>query len=242
MSDAVTPPAVAAGEGTVTPVVPAAAPVVAATVAPATPPAAVTPPGDPAWLPERIKQAKDAATRDLLRQLGFENPDAAVAAVNDLKKRQDAEKTETQRLTEENAALKVTAAKVTEYESVIRAQAEVELAKIPEAQRLAITELAGADPVKQVKALEKMRAAGMFAPPPVAAAPVTPVVAAPVVPITPVVPSTTAPPAIAPVPTPAGGKSHLAELDALEKQNPQLAAQYRLMNYAAIAAERNARV
>ena len=62
------------------PVVPA--PVVATAV---TPPAAVVPPApasaaDPAWLPDRIAQAKRSAEADLLKSLGFESPEAAKAA------------------------------------------------------------------------------------------------------------------------------------------------------------------
>ncbi len=229
-----------------------------AAIAPVVTPAAPVPPvasGEPTWLPERIKRAEESAQKALLKSLGFEKADDAKAAIGDLKKRQDAEKTETERLTAEVTTLKARAAKADEYEAIYAAQVATELAKLTPEQSALVIELAGDDVAKRAKTIERMRASGMLNPP-VTVTPVTPVVPVvapvvapaavvapvPVVAPAPVTPANTAPPAGGPNPATGLQESRVATYERLKGENASLAATYLLSNLAAITAERKARV
>lgn len=226
---------------------PAPAPVVAAPVAPS-PPAT---PSEPAWLPDRIKRAEETAVKAALKQLGFDKPGDAKAALDELKRRQDAEKSESQRLTEENASLKARAAKADEYELIYRAQVDAELAKLPKDQQDLVTELAGDDIAKRAKAIERLKASAAVASTEAAArqaaeAAAKPAVAAaspaPAAPVAPAPSATTAPTTSSPAPVSATGESHLATWQRLREENRILAANYRLTHLKAIEAEQKTRV
>lgn len=236
------------GDTVPAPVVPVVVPPVVAPPAVTPAPAAAAPASsDPSWLPDRIKRAEESAQRSLLKSLGYEKPEDVQSALADLKKRRDAEKTESERLTAENATLRARAAKADEYETIYAAQVKAELSKLTPEQSALVVELAGDDPAKQAKAIDRMRAGGMLAAPqaplvatPVVTAPaVTTPVAAP--PTAPAAPATTAPTVTAPNPTPATGESHLAEYEQLQKSNPALAANYLLAHYAQINAQKKTR-
>lgn len=69
--------------------------------------------GDPAWLPDRLKRAKESAISDLLKTLGLDSADDLTALVTDAKKRQDGEKTDLQKAQD---ALKAAQTKATQAE------------------------------------------------------------------------------------------------------------------------------
>lgn len=187
-----------------------------------TPTPAAQTPADPNWLPARLERER----RALLKELGVEDVTTTKAALEELKRRQDAEKTETERLRAELETYKAQAAKAAEYQSTLKAKAENELKSLTDEQREAILALTGDDPAKQLLAIDKMRAAKFFdkpTPPP---------------PATPPAPATTAAPATAPAPASASGETnHLATYEALRAENPMLAAKYRLLHFSAIQNE-----
>ncbi len=181
-------------------------------------PAPSTAPADPNWLPARL----DRERRSILKDLGVEDINDAKTAIAELKKRQDAERSEIERLKSENAELNGKALRAKELESALKVRVESELSGLSEQQRETVLKLAGDDPTKQIYTLENLRSAGMLAstkpnPPP---------------------PATTAP--AAPPPTPpssATPANHVATYERLKKENPALAARYRLENYVSMQEE-----
>lgn len=185
-----------------------------------TPAPAPEQPRDPNWLPARLERERKA----ILKELGVEDIKDAKTALDELKKRQDSERTEYERLKLENDALKATAAKAAEYQAALKLRAESELAALSDEQREALLSLTGDDPAKQITAIEKMRAVFLK---PAATAPT---------------PATTATSAPAPKPADtAPAKSHLAEYERLKTINPMVAASYRLANLPAILNEQKDR-
>lgn len=184
-----------------------------------TPAPVVEQPKDPNWLPARLERERKA----MLRDLGVEDVKDAKAALEELRKRQDAEKSENERLRAENERYRAEAAKAAEYHAALKLKAETELKSLTDDQREAVLSLTGDDPAKTLTAIEKLRGAFKA---PVAAPP----------------PATTAPPASAPkAATSSEGESYSATYDRLQKENPAMAAAFLTRNYAAIFAEKNQR-
>ena len=126
-TDPATPPA--------TPVAPPATPE-PAPQPPAEPPAA-TPPapqgGDPNWLAARLQREREASERRLAKDLGFTVAEAKEKLVA-LRKLEDAQKSDTERLTERNTTLEARAKRADELEATIKARADIEMAALTEAQ------------------------------------------------------------------------------------------------------------
>jgi hypothetical protein len=195
---------------------PAPAAPVAAPQAPAAQPAASTSEQDPSWLPKRLDEAKAAAKRELLKELGAEDPRDIKAALADLHAKREAEKSEIQKLTEKAAALATKATRADELEQVLSARAKREMAGLSEARRNAVIALAGDDPALRIKTIDALRpsweeaeaqareaaAAAQAAAIAAAAAPVIlPATPAPAAPQTPAVaPAAVPAPALAPAP------------------------------------------
>lgn len=146
MSDTITTPATPAVEQTATP------------TAPATP--AVDETKDPNWLSARLERER----RSLLKQLGVENVDDAKAALEDLKKRRDSEKTETELLRTKLAEVEKQAARAVALDEVIAIKAKSEMAALTPEQREAVESIAGDDSALQLHSIEVLRATWKSAP------------------------------------------------------------------------------
>lgn len=169
---------------------------------------------DPQWLPARLERER----RKLLTDLGVEKVDDAKAAIAELKKIRDAEKTETDRLRAEVESLKAQTQRMSALESAVSARAKAELASLTDAQREAVMAVAGDDASVQLKAVDMLRPTWTSA---VAAAIAPPVKQAP---------ANTAPSAKAPSASSPESENVLATYERLRATNPYGAARYRLQN------------
>lgn len=222
----VTPPA--------TPVV-AAPPVAPVAAAPVVAPAPDAPPQtDPAWLNPRLEQAKRAAQAALLAELGVEDPAAAKALLAAAKAAEEAQKTELQKARDEAAALKPKAARAAQLEQTIKSRADIELAGLTEAQRAAVTAVAGDDSAKVLSTIDALKPTWVSAAPaPVAtpapapaAQPAPPAAAPPAAPAIPAPPANTSPAPTAPTSGNVSPPDRKAEYQALKVKNPIAAAAY----------------
>lgn len=192
-----------------------------AQAAPAAAPTASTPEAekDPNWLPARLERER----RSLLKQLGVEDVGSAQAALDELKKRRDAEKTETDRLRGQLAELESKAKRAAELETVIAARADVELKSLTDAQREAVMKLAGEDPSRLLSAIDALRPTwATQAPAPVAAPPQTQAKPAPI---------STSPAGRGPSPEASEAEDVNATYARLAKTDPQQAAAFRLRHF-----------
>ncbi len=177
---------------------------------------------EPKWLPSRLERH----TKSLLAQLGVEKFDDVKTAIAELKKRQDAEKTETERLVAQVADLTGKAQKVEALEAVLAARANAELSNLTEEQRAAVQLIAGDDAAKRINAIDALRPTWTAK-----AAAVAPIAA----------PASTAPASPPPAATATPTNNVLATYEQLSKTNPMAAAQYRVANWDAYLQAKNAR-
>ena len=237
------PAAVLAGApATAGPAAAPAAPVPAvgatAAVPAAAAPAATDPQTDPDWLNKRIERAKTSAgtaeQARIFKELGVTNLDEAKAKVTAAKTAEDALKTKEQRLTEENATLKTTAAEAEELRAVVAERATLEMGQLSEAQQAAIRAMPGVGdkPAAQLKAINSLRAGGFIATTPVtaqqaaASAGVPAPAAAPAARPAVAAPASTTAAAGAPAPATVTSPDRKAEYAGLLKTNPMQAAVY----------------
>ncbi len=205
------------------------------TTAPATPEPTTAPAPDkprvkaddlpPEALKARLEAEAEKTRRAVLAELGVTDTKDAKAGLAELKKRQDAEKTESERLTARVAELEAQAAKASGYAAVIANRAVAELGALNDKARAYVTAAAGDDPAKQLATIDQMRASGLLetpAPVVASAAPATTSAA----PVAPVVRDTT--PARGAPPDAGAGRvtDHRAEWERLQKINPIAAAAY----------------
>jgi hypothetical protein len=211
MSDATAP---------VAPVVDTLAPIAA------TPAAPVAADAEPAWLADRLERTK----RSMLKDLGAENVDDVKAALADLKKRRDSEKTETDRLKARNAELEALGAKASAYETAIAERAAAAVASLTAEQREFVEESAAGDPLRILRLADKARAAF-----PGTSAAATQAAKAPI--------AAPASSSAAPGPAPATSQStnHLATWESLKATNPIQAAHYLVAHTVEISEARKAR-
>lgn len=174
---------------------------------------------DMSWLPERLQREREKAIKDLATELGMP-VDEAKTKLAELKKVEDAQKSETQRQAQLLAEKELQAKRLSELESVVKLRADAEMVSLTEEQRAAVKTLAGDDNAAQLKAIEVLR--------PSWAKPV-----APAKPADEEAKATTAPPAGANSGpsgsvTSAGRTDHTAEYKRLKETNPFAAATYGL--------------
>lgn len=190
---------------------------VAADTATATAPVAPAKADDknPAWLPERIEQAKRSAQADALKALGVESFDAAKAAIAKARELEEASKTEIQRLSEKALALEPLAKRAAELDATVARYADAELAKLSEAQRAAVAAIAGDDKARALATIDALRPTWVAA----AAAPTAASAPIPAPANTSQVPAPKAAMATA-------GVDHKATYEGMRATNPVMAAQY----------------
>lgn len=167
---------------------------------------------DPNWLPARLERER----RSMLKDLGVEKVDDAKAAIAELRKIRDAEKTETERLRSELAAASEKAKRSDYLEGVLALKAKSELATLTDAQREAVLGIAPEDSGAQLKAIETLRPTWSQQ------------VAAMVAPKAPA--ANTAPVAKAPQATAPEAENVLNTYERLRKLDPFAAANFRLAN------------
>lgn len=178
----------------------------------AAPPAAPSAPaseGKPPWLDARLDQARQS----LLKELGFESVEAGKKAATDLHAKLEAEKSDAQKRGELEASLKQERDRSQAMSATLGAYAKGQLSTLTEAQRNAVTAVAGEDPAKQLQTIEALR-------------PTWATTSAPAAP-----PKDTAPAPAAPkdgnVSAP---PDQQAQHDELKKTNPVLAARFAMAN------------
>lgn len=193
---------------------PAAPPAAASPITPPVTPPAPPPQGDPAWLPDRIAQAKRSERADLLKSLGFATEEEAKAAGDAARKAADANKTAEQRAADATAQATAEKARADGALALIADEAKTGLASLTEAQRNLVVATAGDDPAKQLQAIRHVRAA---MPGGAATQPVPPGAATSA--------AGGAPPPASTVPP-----NKTATLESLDKSNPMAAASYALRN------------
>lgn len=117
---------------------------------------------DPAWLPGRIKQAKESAQRELLQTLGVTDPEQAKKLLEEGKKSADAQKTELERRDERIKALEPAVAERDQYRAALEKRAEAELGTLPAAAQEKIKAMFGdkPDPLKVLEAVDLARTMG----------------------------------------------------------------------------------
>jgi len=207
-------------------VTPAAPTVVVDPQAPKPAPAAAAPaapqgePSEkPSWLDARLERER----RAVLKDLGIESVDDAKKSLAELHAKREAEKSAAQKAAELEASLKAEKAKGDEMAKAIGAFAKAKMAGLTDAQRAAVTAVAGEDATKQLATIEALA--------PTWAAPAASAATAPAAPAAPARPADTAPAPSAPSDgvgaSPPDPKAVYAEL---KKTNPVIAARYAIAN------------
>lgn len=214
------------------------------TVAPTTTPETATPAAPdkprvqaadlpPEALKARLDAAKETARREMLAELGVSDPKDVKAALAELKKRQDAERSEVERLTAQTKELEGKASRADTYAAVIAGRASAELAALDEKARGFVTAEAGDDPARQLATIDRMRASGLLSSTPPAPAPAA-------APAAPPKPADTAPRPNAPPEAGSVAKADIrATYDRLQAENPFAAASFALAHAGDLFAKPN---
>jgi hypothetical protein len=178
----------------------------------------------PDALKARLEDAKRSAQRELLSHFGVTDVADVKAALEELRKRQDAEKSELERLRDQTAQLDGKAKKVDRYTDIITRRAMGEMESLTDSQRAAVKEIAGDDPAEQLRAVDILRKtwaareAEQKQPDPPKPAPA----------------ANTAPPASAPADETVSPTDHKAVWKQLQGNNPFAATHYLAEHYAEI--------
>lgn len=119
----------------------------------------------PVWVAKRLEQAKRAGAKDaesavrksLLAELGVDDPAKIKQIVDEQRKREEAQKSQEQKLAELQLREQQNQARLKELEEAVKLDAAEQLASLTEEQRKAVIDLAGDDPAKQRKAIATLR-------------------------------------------------------------------------------------
>lgn len=169
----------------------------------------------PAWLPERIEQAKRSAQADALKALGVDSFDAAKAAIAKARELEEASKSEIQRLTDRVAGLEPLTKRAAELDATVARYADAELSKLTEAQRAAVAAIAGDDKSRALATIDALR-------PTWVAASAAPTAASAPIPA----PANTSQVPAPKAATASAGVDHKATYEGMRGTNPVMAAQY----------------
>ena len=168
---------------------------------------------EPSWLKGRLDRERDSVTKTLLRELGVTDVKDAKAAVEELKKLRDAQRSEEEKLRLRNAELEPAAKQLESYRAFASAQAEEALSSLTEEQKSVVMSLAGDDPIKLITAVRAFKSM----------APATAPAAKPLAP-----PASTSAASPSPPPAATATENHRATYERLKATNPLRAAEYRL--------------
>lgn len=134
------------------------------TVPPVQPPTGAPPPeqnggthqgeGEPSWLAARLQRAQDAARKQLLAEMGIEDPLKAKQLIADAIQRQQDEMTEAQKAQARIAELEPKAQQAERIAAALQATVDKRIAALPEEWRDAVP--AFEDPVQTLEWLDKV--------------------------------------------------------------------------------------
>lgn len=197
----------------------------------ATPPAAPTPPAsqnqEPAWLPDRLARAAEAAEKKRLQELGVSSFDELGKIVKAAKEAADSTKSLTDKYAETTSTLTSAQKQLSAANEVIKLRAESEFAALTPEQQAAVTALAGEDYAGRLKAITAL--SPTWVKPVAPAAPAKQPIQAP---------ANSAPTAPKPSATPPTASTDdaalLSTLESLEKTNPVAAAGFKIQNFQAL--------
>ncbi len=209
----------------------------------------------PAALQKRLAEERAKGERDkeaaLAAMLGGDI-ETAKKLIADAKAKEDAQKSEVQRLTEQLAAEKAKLAQFDTYKTTVEGRAAAEYAALSDVQKAAVDKIAGTDSAARLSTIDALRPTWIAAVQAAAvaaqaaadkAAADAAKAAAEAKKTAPIPAPATTTPAAPPPPTATPGQptNHLAVWEGLKVSNPALAARYRQQHNAAIvAAQRQA--
>lgn len=110
-------------------------------------------PGDPAWLGPRLERERNT----LLKSLGVESLEQAKKAVEALKAVEDAQKSEAEKRAAAESALQAEQTKSKQAYEALGVLAKSQMDALSDAQRAAVTALAGDDPAKQITSIAALK-------------------------------------------------------------------------------------
>lgn len=201
-----------------------AAPVVAPVVATPAAPVVET---EPHWLKPRLEREAASARTALLAEIGVTDPEAAKKLVADEVARKEASKSLEQRAIDAEKARDAEKLRVTELSGTVTSIATERMTGLTEAQRAAVTAIAGTDAAAQLKAIAALAPTWATASPLTQTAATTASTATTVTTPAPApAAANTAPGPNAPAPTTTSQPDHKAEYKRLKAENPVLASAY----------------
>jgi hypothetical protein len=201
---------------------PAATPAPAAT--PPSPAVAAKPDDSPAWLPERLSRAEEAARAKVLAEIGVDDPAKAKKILDDAKRVEEEQKTIGEKKAEAETEAKAARKEADRLRKIATDHAGRMMMALKPEHQFAVKELAGDDPAEQLKAI------GILGPTWIASGQVEPLGGQPPAPA-----ANTAPPPNAPPPAnPGSPPDHKQVYASLESRNPFQAAAYGLAHPAEV--------
>ena len=123
---------------------------------PATPEVKAPEQGEPGWLKPRLEQAERSAQSALLKRLGVDKAEDVEARLKRLDELEKSQLSEREIAQKERDALLAQANDAKRYSEVLTGRRDREFAGLTDAQRDAVTAVAGDDPVAQLKAIDAL--------------------------------------------------------------------------------------
>lgn len=112
---------------------------------------------DPSWLNGRLEQAKRSAQREMLAELGIDDPEKLKAIVKKASELEESSKSEIEKLTDKLSKLSPQAKRAEELSERLSKYADAELSKLTENQRAAVEAIAGEDKTRVLETIEALR-------------------------------------------------------------------------------------
>jgi len=122
--------------------------------------APATQPEEPAWLPDRLKQARATAQKQLLQELGVTDPGDVKAKLAELDKLKTAQLTDQERIAKQLAELQPKADLADKLQAQFSSIVDSQFSALPEMQQAAIDSVASGDAGKRWELMQVLRAAG----------------------------------------------------------------------------------
>jgi len=113
----------------------------------------------PAWLPERLKQAKESAERAILEQLGVQNVDDLKSRLTKARELEQQQMTESEKAAARIKELESSLPKLQQAESTLKSMIEDQFESLSDAQKAAIDAVANGDAMSRWQLMQVVRAA-----------------------------------------------------------------------------------